>query len=116
MKSPPQELINAFFNWYNSDPHSKNEDYYRETITQEHLSGLSKSDFIDFFYQFANEGGHLQSGGQRSSGKFRQTIETNYDKFRLFVLNPFDADFDMEKWLAETKAFKYFGIGRQPFI
>lgn len=111
MKKPPQELIDAFFKWYPSDPHSKNEGYYRETITRKHLSGLSKSDFIDFFYKFAHEGGHLQSGGQRSSSQFRQTIETNYDQFRPFVLNPFDSDFDVAKWLAGTKAFKYFGIG-----
>ena len=68
MKKPSQELIDAFFHWYSSNPHSQNEDYYSMTITQSHLSGLSKSDFIEFFFNFAHEGGHLQSGGQRSSG------------------------------------------------
>ena len=34
MKKPPQELIDAFLKWYDSNPHSKNEDYYRETITR----------------------------------------------------------------------------------
>jgi len=111
MKKPPQELIDAFFQWYSSDPHSKNEDYYGTTITKNHLSGLSKTEFIEFFHQFAHEGGRLQSGGQRSSGKFRKTIETLYDQFRPFVLSPFDPDFDVAKWLAGTKAFNYFGIG-----
>jgi len=111
MKKPPKELIDAFFKWYSSDPHSKNEDYYSKTITKNHLSGLSKSDFIDFFYQFAHEGGKVQSGGHRTSSRFRQTIETHYDQFRPFVLNPFNSDFDVAKWLAGTKAFKHFGIG-----
>jgi len=111
MKKPPQELIDAFLKWYESNPHSKNEDYYRETITRNHLSGLSKSDFIDFFYKFAYEGGQVQSGGYRTSGKFRQTIESNYEQFRPFILNPFDTNFGEAKWLAGTKNFKYFGIG-----
>jgi len=111
MKKPPQELINVFFQWYSIDPHSENEDYYSKTITKNHLSGLSKSDFIDFFYQFAHEGGKVQSGGYRTSGQFRQTIETYYDQFRPFVLNPFDSNFDVAKWLAGMKAFKHFGIG-----
>lgn len=111
MKKPPQELIDAFFQWYSSNPHSQNEDYYSTTITKNHLSGLSKPEFIEFFFKFAHEGGHLQSGGQRSSGKFRQTIETLYDQFRPFALSPFDSDFDVAKWLAGTKAFNYFGIG-----
>jgi len=111
MKKPPQELIDAFFKWYPSDPHFKNEDYYRETITQDHLSGLSKSDFVDFFYQFAHKGGHIQSGGYRTSGKFREMVKSNYTQFHSFVLRPFDTDFDEAKWLDETKAFKYFGIG-----
>ena len=111
MKKPPQELIDAFFKWYENDPHSKNEDYYRETITRDHLSGLSKSDFIDFFYKFADEGGQVQSGGNRTSGRFRQMIESNYDQFRSFVLNPFDTDFDEAKWLARRKDFDFFGVG-----
>jgi len=111
MKKPPQELIEAFFKWYSNDPHTKNEDYYSKTITKNHLSGLSKSGFIDFFYQFAHEGGKVQSGGYRTSSRFRKTIESHYDQFRPFALNPFDSDFDVAKWLAGTKAFKHFGIG-----
>ncbi len=111
MKKPPQELIDTFFNWYRSNHHSDNEDYYRETVSKNHLQGLSKPDFIDFFYNFAHEGGKLQSGGQRSSGKFRQTIEAQYDQFRSFALKPFESDFDLEDWLAERQIYKHFGIG-----
>jgi len=39
MKKPPQELVDAFFEWYSNDPHSKNEDYYSKIITKNHLSG-----------------------------------------------------------------------------
>lgn len=111
MKKLPQELIDAFFKWYSNDPHAVNEDYYSKTITKDHLSSLSKPDFIDFFYRFAHEGGKVQSGGYRTSSQFRQTIETLYDQFRTFVLSPFDSDFDVSKWLTGTKGFKHFGIG-----
>ena len=82
-----------------------------ERIARDHMSGLSKSDFIDFFYQFAHEGGKVQSGGYRTSGKFREMVKSMYDRFRSFVQSPFDTNIDEAKWLAETKAFKYFGIG-----
>lgn len=110
MKKPSQELVDAFIKWYATDPHSKNEDYYITTIAQDHLTGLSKSEFIDFFYNFANEGGRVQSGGHRTSKKFRQTIEQSYDQFRSYILRPFMAEFDELEWLDQAK-FKYFGIG-----
>ncbi len=111
MIKPPQELVDAFFKWYSSDPHSKNEDYYGKIITKNHLSGLSKSEFIEFFYQFAHEGGKVQSGGYRTSSRFRETIENQYDGFRQHVLEPFDSDFDVANWLLTTKSFVHFGIG-----
>jgi hypothetical protein len=111
MKKPPQELIDAFYKWYSAHSHSQTEDFYDQTITKNYLSGLSKSDFIDFFYQFAHEGGKVQSGGHRTSGRFRQTIVDHYDQFRSFVLKPFDSNFDVGKWLSEIKAFNSFGIG-----
>jgi len=111
MKKPPQELIDAFVQWYSGNPHSKNEDYYSRTITKDHIGSLSKSDFIDFFYKFAHEGGKIQSGGHRTSAKFRDMMNSNYAEFRALVMKPFDPDFNTESWLAETKEFKYFGIG-----
>ena len=57
------------------------------------------------------QGGKVQSGGHRTSSRFRQTVEAQYDQFHPFILKPFDPDFDVEKWLAGTKTFKHFGIG-----
>lgn len=111
MKKPSQKLIDAFFEWFEMDRHARNEDYYRDSITLENLSGLSKSDFITFFRKFANEGGKVQSGGYRTVGKLMETIESNYKKFRTFVLMPFETDFDEEKWIAGIEDFKYFGVG-----
>jgi hypothetical protein len=82
MKKPPQEIIDAFFKWYPSNNHKKNEVYYSETITKDHLFNLTKSEFINFFYTFAHEGGKVQSGGYRTSAKFRDVVEENYEKFR----------------------------------
>lgn len=112
MKKPPQELIDAFLTWYYNDYHSESEDYYLNTITKANLSGLIKKDFIDFFYQFAHEGGKVQSGGHRTSGKFRAMVTENYAKFQEFVLRPFESDFDDIIWLEDIKDFNYFGIGQ----
>jgi hypothetical protein len=111
MKKPPQELVAAFQKWYETNPHSKNEDFYADTIKESYLSGLSKKAFIDFFYGFANEGGHVQSGGHRTSGQFRKTIEAKYEEFRQFVMKPFSVDFNDAEWLAGRKDFSHFGVG-----
>ena len=62
MKKPSQELVDAFFQWYRNDPHSENEDFYTGTITLKSLSALSREQFIDFFFQFARDGGKVQGG------------------------------------------------------
>jgi len=111
MKKPPQELIDAFFQWFEQDPHTNKEDYYRDTITLDRLSNLSEADFIEFFYTFAREGGQVQSGGHRTSGSFRKTITEQYPRFRTFVLKPFHSDFDEAEWLRGIQGFKSFGKG-----
>jgi hypothetical protein len=111
MIKPPQELIDIFFKWYKEDVHSKNEDYYHETITLDYLSGLSKYEFIDFFYNFAHEGGRVQSLGQITSKQFRQTMENKYEQFRPFMLSPFETKFDEVQWLNRIDDFKYLGKG-----
>jgi len=111
MIKPPQEVIDIFFKWYKKDVHSENEDYYHETITLDYLSGLSRSEFIEFFYNFAHEGGRVQSGGYRTSKQFRETINSQYEQFRPFILSPFEAKFDELQWLNRIEDFKYFGKG-----
>lgn len=104
-------MIDAFFQWYESNPHHNKEDYYQNTITRDYLSRLSKSDFIEFFYKFAHEGGQVQSGGYRTSGRFRKMLESKYDQFKKFLLNPFEENFDEAAWLVEIKGYNSFGIG-----
>lgn len=111
MIKPPQKMIHSFLEWYKKDVHAENEDYYHETITLDYLSGLSRSDFIDFFYNFAHEGGRVQSGGYRTSKQFRETINSQYEQFRPFILSPFEAKFDELQWLNRIEDFKYFGNG-----
>ena len=111
MIKPPQEVIDIFFEWYKKDVHSKNEDYYRETITLNYLSGLPRSEFIDFFYNFAHEGGRVQSGGYRTSKQFRETVESKYEQFRPFILSPFETKFDEAQWLNSIDDFKNLGRG-----
>lgn len=111
MIKPPQKMIDSFLEWYKKDVHAENEDYYHETITLDYLSGLSRSDFIDFFYNFAHEGGRVQSGGYRTSKQFRETINSQYEQFRPFILSPFEAKFDELQCLNRIEDFKYFGNG-----
>ena len=51
MKKPPQELIDAFLKWYQSDPHSKNEDYYREIIRKGSPIRVIQTRFHQLFLQ-----------------------------------------------------------------
>jgi len=43
MKKPNRELLDAFLQWYENDPHAKNEDHYAEKVTIENLNELSRS-------------------------------------------------------------------------
>ena len=111
MIKPPQELIDKFITWFLSDPHAGNEDYYKDVLSEEHLCSLSKNDFINFFTDFAGDGGKLQSGGHRNKNNFRQTITEKYDDFREVILRVFQPGFNVGEWLDKTSSFKYFGSG-----
>ena len=67
--------------------------------------------FIDFFYEFTNDGGLVQSGGSRSKNQFRNTMENNINKFRKFILLPFEKEFSLEDWFLQIENFPYFGVG-----
>lgn len=111
MKRPTRELVDAFLAWFRDDPHSTQEDNYAGTVTQEHLSQMGREEFIEFFYQFACDGGYVQSGGHRTASRFRATIEARYDEFRAFVLEPFAEPFDETQWLERIHEFSHFGAG-----
>ena len=103
--------MDAFFAWYRSDPHAQNEDHYVGQISLKVLGGLSREQFIDFFFQFARDGGLVQSGGHRTAPRFRASIEAKYDEFRAFVLEPFAGGFQEAKWLERIETFSGFGQG-----
>jgi 5-methylcytosine-specific restriction protein B len=105
------KLVSSFNKWYSSDPHASNEDHYKDIITHENLSKLSRSDFTDFFYTFVAEGGKIQSGGDRQKNRFKETIEKNYESFKSFMLEPFQPAFNLDSWLGRVGEYKHFGFG-----
>lgn len=111
MKQPSKELVEAFFQWYRGDVHAQNEDCYAGQVTSESLGALPRTQFIEFFYEFAREGGKVQSGGHRKAPLLRSSIEAKYDEFRAFALEPFAEGFDESAWLERIKTFSGFGQG-----
>ena len=109
MKRPSQELVNAFFEWYRAHTHARDEDYYAGSVSADAIRGLSREQLIEFFFQFARDGGKVQSGGQRAAPLFKKTIQDKYDSFRGFVLEPFAEGFDELTWLDRTDEFPGFG-------
>lgn len=111
MKRPSKELVDAFFSWYRAGAHGQNEDHYAGKVTRDALRNLSRKRFIEFFAEFARDGGKVQSGGHRTAPRFQKTIEEKYDEFRNFALEPFNEGFDELKWLERTNEFPFFGQG-----
>lgn len=109
-------VVAKFLEWYKSDTHSANEDFYSDTFTFEYLSQLPKEDFIDYFYNFASDGGKVQSGGERTKNKLRVNIQENYEEFRHNVLEIFSGQFDVETWIEWATNFKYLGQGLATII
>jgi hypothetical protein len=111
MQENLDEIIVSFLHWYENDPHAVLEDTYPELTSSDFLSGLNRTDFVEFFFQFAKDGGKIQSGGHRTAGKFKTAVEENYEIFRLFALEPYKLEFDLDKWLNDIAKFKFFGSG-----
>ncbi|WP_162510549.1 hypothetical protein [Treponema endosymbiont of Eucomonympha sp.] len=105
-------LLNEFQAWYERK-HGRNEDSYKNLIVKTRLSALSKVDFIDFFYKFIEDGGKVQSCGNRTKNLFRkETLENNYNAFRAYVFEPFSDNFNIKNWLFDKNSqIRYFGIG-----
>jgi len=105
------KIANEFEDWWIQDPHSSNMDFYRDTITSTHLAYLSDEDFVDFFYEFVSKGGRVQSGGDRTKNRFRNTVEGDFGGFKEFVLKPFQANFSLQDWFMQLEHYPGFGVG-----
>lgn len=103
--------IEAYYNWFLQSTHRKIEDDYPELKDGAYLTNLNRDEFVDFFFRFAQVGGKIQSGGYRTAGSFKKTIEANFDLFRDFVLEPYSVDFNLDSWLGRINNFKFFGGG-----
>jgi hypothetical protein len=106
-----KEIIEAFEEWFINDVHSKVEDFYLKTITEQNISNLSQEEFEDFFLEFARDGGKIQSGGARTANKFIQNVHNNFGEFKQKILEPFNPNFNLEKWIKWSESFKFFGKG-----
>ncbi len=106
-----EKILNEFENWWTHDPHSSNINFYQNTITASRLASLSNKEFIDFFYGFVSEGGRVQSGGDRTKNKFRNTVQNNIDRFRKYVLKPFRDNFSLKDWFLQLEEYPGFGVG-----
>jgi len=104
-------LIDAFEQWYASSGHRKNEDLYKDSLNLDYLQGLSKKAFIDFFFDFARNGGGIQTQGYRTAPKFLETLEADYKNTRAFLMEPFNQNFDVNGWLKRISNFNGIGPG-----
>ncbi len=111
MNTDTKILIDEFLKWYESDSHSENEDFYKSALTFENLSQMKDNELVSFFYQFAIDGGKIQSGGQRTAPMFLDSINSNLQEFKDQILKPFKPDFNIEDWLTWADNFNYFGQG-----
>ncbi|HAQ19145.1 MAG TPA: hypothetical protein DCR40_07925 [Prolixibacteraceae bacterium] len=111
MNQDHKTLVDAFLRWYKTDPHHENRDFYPTLITSEYLVGLTKDEFVKFFFQFVKEGGKVQSGGHRGARNFLVAIEQDFANFRRFALEPYSQTFDLDNWLNNVGQFKNFGQG-----
>lgn len=106
-----KKIINKFEDWWINDPHSSNMDFYQSTITASKLASISNKELIDFFYGFVSEGGRVQSGGDRTKNSFRNTVKKDVDRFRTFVLKPFQTKFSLKDWFLQIEDYSGFGVG-----
>jgi len=111
MKLNLNQIIESFLNWFENDQHREFEEYYKQLKSSDYLSNLNREEFIEFFFQFARDGGKIQSGGARTAGNFKKAIEDNYEQFREVVLRPYNEDFDLNQWLEGVSRYNSFGQG-----
>ena len=106
-----EEFIRSFLIWFHNDPHSKGEDFYADKLTFERLKQLPDKEFVEFFNQFAREGGKIQSLGYRTAPKLIENINKHTQEFREKIIEPFSPEFDLDSWLQWSDRFLFFGKG-----
>lgn len=107
-----QFLIDRFFEWFENNPHKQHEsvDEYKR-FSRDYFENLSDDELTEVIFQFAHDGGKIQSGGERTASTLRASINAQPDLFRQQILKTFNPDFDLEKWWQAMDAFKGFGKG-----
>lgn len=104
-------LIDAFEHYYVASGHSDNENLYKDTLNLEYVQGLSKKAFIEYFFEFARDGGGIQSKGYRTAPMFKKSLEENFKKAKSFLIQPFSKEFNAVEWLNRLDEFKGLGSG-----
>ena len=106
-----QRIIDEFQDWFKRDDHRLYMNFYDDIITKRKINSLSDKELIKFFYAFVQDGGKVQSGGDRSKNRFKENVEKNTSLFRSFILEPFNKDFDLNSWFHRIQNFNGFGVG-----
>lgn len=107
-----QYLIDEFLKWYESTEHQHRDNPKEyQNMSKEFFDSMSDNEFVDFFYDFAYNGGHIQHGGPRTAGRFKETIENNILVFRKHINRIFDVGFSLDDWWEESSKFNHFGKG-----
>lgn len=107
-----QVLIDSFLVWFNESAHAKREHHKEyEKFSRDYFANLSDIELVEEFFQFARNGGFIQSGGARTAGRLKTAIQQNIEDFRRFILEVFEPNFEIEKWWKGLSAFNGFGKG-----
>ncbi len=106
-------LIDQFLEWYGPGEERWREESIDEYLqfSKDYFTSLSDEEFIELMFRFAYEGGKIQSGGHRTAGMFRESIEAQVHEFRKGILEIFDEKFDLEAWWHKMDSVKGFGQG-----
>jgi MoxR-like ATPase len=107
-----QAIIDAFLVWYDSNPQFQRHPVPEyQKFSKEFFAKLSDDELADVFFQFAEDGGGIQTGGERKAPLLRESIEEDPKGFRAVILSIFDKDFDLETWWEQSNGFRGFGRG-----
>ncbi len=104
-------IIDDFEDWYHNNPHSKNEDAYTEILSTGEILKYPDKKFIEFFTDFAKNGGKIQSMGWRTSPKFETNLKTNFTDYRSYLEQPYKENFNVYDWIKNVSNYNGLGMG-----